>query len=1071
MTLPDQSQLDANRSPLLFALLLLLALHEDKALSRETVMDFLWREGTAHARRLRLRVQLSALRKRKVPFTERSDDLVAFDPSLEIHLDDRATTGELFAKWDGSAVSAPFAEWLADERTRQLVRVLEPRARALQAARATGKHTDVVDAAQAVLAVDPLNQEGIIAKADALIYTGSKADALEFVRSKDIDLEDNQWTGPAWEGLKRRLRAVAPRPGVAEREAPFVGRDGLLSELSRIFTAEQHDARHAGVVLTGLSGMGKSTVCAAAIEHATRVGGRRTITVRCLESEQLQPLALLFRLVAQLLETPGAAGASPDSFGLLRDMRAGHSWLGNDRRAEEAFLKASCIDMLSAICAEHRLLIAVDDAQWIDTSSLDVLRGLIELATAERVGWLIAQRPTTISWPHALDRHEVGPLDAHSARALYRAWRGTDPATPAERSAITAAGGHPLWLRALAQGAAHDRNLAAGTSVVELLAREISHFDTDVVDLLQYVTLLGPLATVARLAQLFASRPPKALQQALRFAQGQELLVDDGGVVVVHDLWRQAVLEHLPSLERTAAHLEVLELLLADPLDTADDTPRLWGILEHAKASGALARAARAAILLGDRWCQSGCSAKQFAALIEIAEARDIHPADYQQLVERTAMLLHQRTDHVQMLAHSDAVLERLSRLGRHSLLVKCLVDLSRLFVSGEHSGEALGPLLDAVVSDEAYPEFTRLALLNAGLRVQSNDPRQNHGDPTILCSVLDGLLTQRHTVLYAETMMLAGVNFFNRTRALEGMSALERFVAEDPSNLPPAFTLRTHRWLGLAHHHIGEPHLALPNLAHSIELAARLEEPHATEAIAVALDHVCGQFVHAGHFAQASTVLDRLVRRMQARGHGTWRDLPKAGERPRSTHGWEPGLAVLLWDNDVDLVEQQLAAHYPDNRLWREPAVTDSPLYLAAHVGYGAAAAVLGQHETDAMRTIVRYWCTCWTTWMCEGRGLNREGVYYSLATGALALGMEEEGTQLLDALLTSRGGLPTSFPFAELRARAPLGLDAVAFTYGKDRPTRPFASVFGMPDIPAVILAVADVPAVTPEDASAAR
>jgi DNA-binding SARP family transcriptional activator len=1074
MTLPDGSTLTATRGPTRFGLLLLLAFTDGRQMERERLIDLLWYvkldKKLRKKVRTRLRVLLLKLRGQGVPFGG-SDEVVQLSSALEIRIDNTAVDGDLFGGWDGEPISTPFQEWLADERSRLLVRVLEPRIRALDAAKASGNHTLVVEAAQAVLALDPLNQDGVIAMAEALIYTGSKQAALDFMKAKDIDLDDNQWTGPAWNALKRRLQAVTARPRVASREAPLVGRDALLIDLGRIFAASQHDARRVGAVITGASGIGKSTVCSAAVDHAVRFGKRISIAVRCLESEQQQPLAVLFRLLADLIETPGAAGGSPDSFALLHDMRAGRSWLGGDRRAEEAFLKASCVDILAAIGAERPLVIAVDDAQWMDASSFGVISGLIELASSERVEWLIAQRPSSTPWPHLLERFEVGPLDTGSARIVYRAWRGTDAETPEEREAVNSAGGHPLWLRALAQGAAHDHALDAGMSVTDVLGHEMAQFDADVIDLLQYVTLLGPLATVSRLAVLFRNRPPKNFQQALRFAHGQGLVNDDGSGIVVHDLWRHAVLARLSSLERQAAHYEVLDLLMSDALDSSDDTLRLRGIIEHAAAAGAPGRAAGAGVLLAERWVSSGCSPEQLGTLTMLAAARDISPDDYLRLVERTALLMHLQTDHGQMLEHGPAVLDRLRRMGRQSVLVECLIELSRLFVHGHHTGAPLGPGLDTVVTaDATYPEFTRLAVLHAGLRLRSNDPRQHHGDSGMWCRILDSLATQRHTKQYAEAMMLAGVETFDRERAHVGMAALERFVSATPGNVPASFAMRGYRWLGLGHHHLGEPADALRCLTRSVVMSLALEEPHATDAIGNTHDHIGGELVHSGHFREAAMVIDALSSRLAARGEPTWRSLPRDGQGlwTARTHGWEPGLGIALWSGDLDIVEQQLATHYPEGLLWSKPTATQSPLYLSAHVGFAVAAAALRGTLTDAMRAPIQHWCATWTEWVRAGKGLNREGVYYQLVTGALALGLTDDAAALLDGVLAMRRGLPSTFPFAAMRASLPHGRDAVAFTYGTARPTRPFAEVYGVPALPSVLLDIAHVAPVSPVPAA---
>jgi DNA-binding NarL/FixJ family response regulator len=143
----------------------------------------------------------------------------------------------------------------------------------------------------------------------------------------------------------------------------------------------------AALILEGEPGIGKTTVWRAILDSARR-RSYRVLVCRTSESES----ALSFLGLGDLLESTSDAtlDALPEPqrqalhFALLRSSGEGSP----DRVA----VARGTLAVLRAAASETPTLVAIDDAQWLDSPSADVLRFAALRLTAERIGMLVSAR-------------------------------------------------------------------------------------------------------------------------------------------------------------------------------------------------------------------------------------------------------------------------------------------------------------------------------------------------------------------------------------------------------------------------------------------------------------------------------------------------------------------------------------------------------------------------------------------------------------------------------------------------------------------------------------------------------
>jgi DNA-binding CsgD family transcriptional regulator len=178
--------------------------------------------------------------------------------------------------------------------------------------------------------------------------------------------------------------------------------DGLLENVRR--------GQSAVLVIRGEAGVGKTAL----LHHCARqASGFRVARVAGVESEMELPFAGLHQLCGRML---GRLGALPEpqraALGVALGLVAG--------AAGDRFLVAlAALSLLSEVASERPLLCLVDDAQWLDAASGQILGFVSRRVLAESVALVFAVRdPAEERELAGLPQLALGGLADEDARAL-----------------------------------------------------------------------------------------------------------------------------------------------------------------------------------------------------------------------------------------------------------------------------------------------------------------------------------------------------------------------------------------------------------------------------------------------------------------------------------------------------------------------------------------------------------------------------------------------------------------------------------------------------------------------------
>jgi DNA-binding CsgD family transcriptional regulator/tetratricopeptide (TPR) repeat protein len=254
-----------------------------------------------------------------------------------------------------------------------------------------------------------------------------------------------------------------------------VGRDKELAAVGTFLSAREA----AGLLLVdGAPGIGKTTFFRAAVDQAI-ASGYRVLRARPAETE----VDLSFSGLGDLLEQGVAADLSilPEpqraalEVALLIRSPTGTSL--QSRAAGTGFL-----NVLRSLAAERRVLVAVDDAQWLDQASVSVIRFAARRLTSEPVRLLLTRRsgsaPDLGTWIDDVEEIALPPLTLGAIHAILFDHLGTVQRRPVLRRIHEWSRGNPMHAlelgRAFAGGSARfDAASAVPIGLESLVASRI----------------------------------------------------------------------------------------------------------------------------------------------------------------------------------------------------------------------------------------------------------------------------------------------------------------------------------------------------------------------------------------------------------------------------------------------------------------------------------------------------------------------------------------------------------------------------------------------------------------------
>lgn len=407
----------------------------------------------------------------------------------------------------------------------------------------------------------------------------------------------------------------APNLGLAtKQDLSFVGRAAEFERFTNAWQAVLRTGLRV-VALAGEPGAGKTRL-ALELARFARSEGARVAAGSCDDGPQppFQPVAmalatLVEELGTRLLEESGVDGTVLSALVPAVGQPTPLPLPGTGSSdADRLRLFDAVAAVVRAAAQPAGLVLLLDDAQWADVSSTQLLRHVLRCCREYPVVVLTTYRDTDISGrsPFAgflseaarrgvLDTIPVAGLDAADVRTLVGRICRLDPAAALETAANIHAStaGNAFFVEELCREAASRVELAlAGdgtpastslapvpSSVRTLVRMRIERLSTPARDLLSVGAVLGREFAL-ELAERVGS-PPDPLDELV----AARLLLDRGNgraASFVHDIVREAVHAELPPARRRRLHRDAATALAASAAPAAE-------VARHLVAAGALA--------------------------------------------------------------------------------------------------------------------------------------------------------------------------------------------------------------------------------------------------------------------------------------------------------------------------------------------------------------------------------------------------------------------------------------------------------------------------------------------------
>ncbi|HLG06790.1 MAG TPA: AAA family ATPase [Gemmatimonadales bacterium] len=289
-------------------------------------------------------------------------------------------TGEFL---EGFAIgdSEGFEDWLAAERSywrdHGVTALLGHSAALLQG----GQAGEALTVARRALGLDPHSDQAVRAVMTAAAIQGDLSSAAACYEQFAARLGRDLGTVPAdaTRALLQRIRTIpGPRPpqrAEAEpqrRRAPLVGRRIELERLVSIWETSRRTPAAAAAIVEGDTGIGKSRMVEEFISRV-RLGGGTVALSRAVEADLSEPGSGWLGLArGGLLDAPGLLAAPPQALATLASSLPewAERFPAATREGTALALAPAITAVLDAVLSSGPLVLAVDDAHWLDRPSL-----------------------------------------------------------------------------------------------------------------------------------------------------------------------------------------------------------------------------------------------------------------------------------------------------------------------------------------------------------------------------------------------------------------------------------------------------------------------------------------------------------------------------------------------------------------------------------------------------------------------------------------------------------------------------------------------------------------------------
>jgi DNA-binding CsgD family transcriptional regulator len=439
-----------------------------------------------------------------------------------------------------------------------------------------------------------------------------------------------------------------------------IGRDAELRSVQGFLAASSSSPR--ALVIAGEPGIGKTTLWQAGVNEA-HSNSVRVLVARPAEGESKLSYVALGDLLEglrdrDLSDLPGVQRMALEAALLRAEAKD---------PIQQRAVSAAFFGVVTSFARERPVIVAVDDLQWLDHSSAQVLAYAARRLRDQPVGFLLAARRDEgrVATPHSnlLDglpenrlRLELGPLTLGALHHVIRDRLGRTLPRPLLARVAACSGGNPFFAleiaRALLDSAAARPPVGEGLpvpdSVKQLLLRRLRRLSTGARDVLLVASAMAH-PTVGALEGAVGKDVTPALDEAEEAG-----MVEQNGAAVrfSHPLYASVVYSSARATERRRIHGRVAAVATNAEerarhlaLSAVQPDEKLAAVLEEA-AGLSLARGApdsatelgELSVRLTPPGCASGLARRCLKAADYCFEAGDTARA--RELLEQTVVLI-----------------------------------------------------------------------------------------------------------------------------------------------------------------------------------------------------------------------------------------------------------------------------------------------------------------------------------------------------------------------------------------------------------------------------------------------
>jgi DNA-binding SARP family transcriptional activator len=636
--------------------------------TREELAGLLWGESSDTEARASLRQAVKHLRSQLGEILRCDRGTIELIGSIECEIRDfRESVGQeprLAATTDiprfmaGFSVRhAPrFEEWVAETRRGLLRQYQEALGTLTRDAMGQWRWRDAVTLADRWLASDPLSDEPVKLAIEARYLAGDRGAALSLYHEYRTTLKRETGCEPS-RGLLHLMRrveadasAINTRPISDEWyarapsfQASLIGREPEWTTLVKTWKGVKRGSSRI-VLLEGEPGVGKSRLAEEFLRWAVADGGM-VLRGHGYDVRGGIPYEPVVELLRDALNAPGLAGTSPEWLSevtrLLPELRQRFPALAlpiaSSDPAEGWRLFEGIAQLVLSLAAERPLVLFVDDLQWCDSDSCNLLRFLIRRTDRASVLWLSTvnlgelerEAPAARlcrglrAQPHATVI-VVGPLTEEDLWKMIREMGHVSTPTGARRFAnriFGVTGGNPFYIIELlktmfAQGllavddqgewtassdALHGRGreLPVSQTVHDVIAERVERLPEELCEVLITIAVAGAgcrpevLSHVHGISRLHAASVADILVD-------RRLVTEEGGSYrCAHPVIAHVVRDGLTSSRRREVH-RTLALALERAMQPQDRREVSREIARHADRGGEPALAYKYALIAAE---------------------------------------------------------------------------------------------------------------------------------------------------------------------------------------------------------------------------------------------------------------------------------------------------------------------------------------------------------------------------------------------------------------------------------------------------------------------------------------